>query len=115
MLSSQPPHSGQNGKQMSRSTRTSRTTGTNSRTQSPTTHNDGGAARRLVGSPSRTPRAAASRKLRHFTFQFNRDEVSRDRGSNNVRITDRNSNSSIELTLAEARSLYNLLSDQFNS
>jgi hypothetical protein len=99
---------------MSRSTRTSRTTGTDSRTSRSTGRNDGGAARRLIGSPSRTPRASASRKLRHFTFQFNRDEVTKDRGSNNVRITDRSSNSSIELTLAEARSLYNLLSDQFN-
>ena len=95
---------------MSRSARTSPSTNASR----PTKHNDGGAARRVIGTPDRDLRTTASRKLRHYTFQFSRDEVSRDRGSNNVRITHRDTESSLELTLAEARSLYNLLGEQFN-
>lgn len=109
---------------MSRSTRNTRTTrNTDSNTIRDTNlttstrrnrRNDGGATRRVTASPTGDRRVRDSRKLRYFTFQFNRDEVTRGRGSNSVRITDRTSNSTFELSLAEARSLYNLLNEQFN-
>ncbi len=59
-------------------------------------------------------RESSSRRLRYYTFQYNRDDVTRGRGSNSVRITDRSSNGSLELTLQEARSLYNFLQTQFD-
>jgi len=59
-------------------------------------------------------RESSSRRLRHYTFQYNRDDIARGRGSNSVRITDRTSNGSVELTLQEARSLYNFLQNQLD-
>ena len=109
---------------MSRSSRTSNTSrntrNTDSNTVSDTdvtttTRRDRPVAiNRVTASPTGERRVSDSRKLRYFTFQFNRDEVTRGRGSNSVRITDRTSNSTFELSLAEARSLYNLLSEQFS-
>jgi hypothetical protein len=108
---------GQNGKQMSRSNRKSSTT------RSTTASRDGSAnsRTRTTSTPqvdgrtsSHTNRVTETRRLRYYTFQYNRDDVAHGRGSNSVRITDRSSNGTVELTLQEARSLYRLLDGHFS-
>jgi hypothetical protein len=97
----------------SRTTRRTRTSRT-----SPTT--DSSPARSVsTGSRAtrtdRVRRVSDSRRLRYYTFQYNRDDVTHGRGSNSVRITDRASNGTVELTLQEARSLFNFLQDKFSA
>jgi hypothetical protein len=105
---------------MSRSN--SRTTRRSSRrASSPATDSSSSSSARTVAatparraSSSDVRRATDSRRLRYYTFQYNRDDVTHGRGSNSVRITDRASNGTVELTLQEARSLFNFLQDKFD-
>lgn len=64
-----------------------------------------------VGTGDRRTSQADSRRLRYYTFQYSRDDKAHGKGSNSVRITDRTSNGSVELTLQEARSLFNFLNE----
>lgn len=96
---------------MSRSNRTNSSNTTRSTARRSTRRNSSPAP--TAGTGDRR-REASSRELRYYTFQYNRDDKAHGKGSNSVRITDRASNGSLELTLQEARSLYNFLQTQFD-
>ena len=109
--SSNSPLVGRNGNQMSRSSRKNSSSTTRSTTRRST--RPVSSSTPTIGTGDRR-RATSSRRLRYYTFQYNRDDVTHGRGSNSVRITDRSYNGSVELTLQEARSLYNFLQNQFD-
>ena len=83
-------------------------------TKSNTSRNQNRQASRPTAGTGDRRRESSTRSLRYYTFQYNRDDIARGRGSNRVRITDRTSNGSVELTLQEARSLYNFLQSQLD-
>jgi len=99
---------------MSRSNRKSTASRSTSRTSSAREATTTSTTRSSGRTSSRANRVTETRRLRYYTFRYNRDGVAHGRGSNSVRITDRASNGTLELTLQEARSLYNLLDSHFS-
>jgi pyrroloquinoline quinone (PQQ) biosynthesis protein C len=82
-----------------RSTRTTRRTVTGTRT------------------PTSKPRVSSARRnLKYFTFQYNRDDVSHAANANRVVIAERgNTGTSLNLSLQEAKSLYEFLGSQIRT
>ena len=86
-----------------RSTRTVRRTVTGSRTRTSTPKVSKG-------------RSSARRNLKYFTFQYTRDEVSHAANANRVVIAEKgNTGSTVNLSLQEAKSLYDFLASQIRT
>ena len=59
--------------------------------------------------PANTVRS--SRRLKHYTFRFSRNDTAHAAGLNGVWIEAKDGDTSFNLSLQEARSLYNFLSE----
>ena len=59
--------------------------------------------------PANTVRS--SRRLRHYKFSYSRNDTAHTAGTNGVWIETRDGDTSLSLSLQEARSLYNFLSE----
>ena len=100
-------------------------TSTRSTSRRASTRTEGSTARRASSSPQGTPRTdvdtTSSRRardvsrLKHYTFRYNLDRVSRKAGSSNLTIASNGTNTSVTLTLQEARALYNFLDGHFDN
>lgn len=94
MARSSTPRSTRRSTTSSRSTRRS-VTGTRTRTSAPRT---------------------VKRSLKHFTFTYNRDDVSHAANANGIVIAERgNTGTTVSLSLQEAKSLYDFLSSQIRT
>lgn len=94
MARSSTPRSTRRSTTSSRSTRRS-VTGTRTRTSTPRT---------------------VKRSLKHFTFTYNRDDVSHAANANGIVIAERgNTGTTVSLSLQEAKSLYDFLSSQIRT
>jgi hypothetical protein len=69
-----------------------------------TTSRSGGAS-----APSREAVVHESRDITRYTFEYQRDRVSRRAGSSYFRVEGTTSDEGLEMTLQEAQSLYNFL------
>jgi hypothetical protein len=103
---------------MATSTRsTSRTTGSTPRRSSNRT--DGSTSTRRASTPSTdvSPRRRARdvSRIKHYTFRYNLDRVSRKAGSSNLTIASNGDEGALTLSIQEARSLYNFLDRHFNA
>ena len=76
-------------------------------------------ARSVTGTRKRTstPRVSSARRnLKYFTFQYTRDDVSHTANANRVVIAEKgNSGSTVNLSLQEAKSLYDFLASQIRT
>jgi hypothetical protein len=98
----------------SRSTRTTRTARSSTPRTTRSTRTVSSSA--VPTARTETRRATDRRTLKYFNFQYNRDDVSHARGANSVTITDRSSSGdTISLSLQEARSLFDFLSNHIRS
>jgi hypothetical protein len=113
---------------MATSTRsTSRTTGSTSRRSSSRT--DGSTSTRRDSTSRDTTRRASTpstdaspnrrardvSRIKHYTFRYNLDRVSRKAGSSNLTIASNGNEGALTLSIQEARSLYNFLDRHFNA